>query len=103
MPGCGVFIVTNGYASDGWPHYEFTTAPPTLLLYSSVVPPWLTVCPIISLAKEKAMYEREAEEQAAKVERMKQEGKDEYDIRKQVSRQAWTPPLSSFPHTHTAL
>jgi len=35
------------------------------------------------LAKEKEMYEKEAVDQAAKVEKMKAEEKDEYDIKKQ--------------------
>lgn len=35
------------------------------------------------LAKEKAMYEKEAELQRLKVEKMKEEGKDEYEIKKQ--------------------
>ncbi|XP_002731209.1 tubulin-specific chaperone A-like [Saccoglossus kowalevskii] len=35
------------------------------------------------LTKEKAMYEKESIEQAAKVQKMEDEKKDEYDIRKQ--------------------
>lgn len=35
------------------------------------------------IAKEKVVYEREAEEQKQRIERYKQEGKDEYDVRKQ--------------------
>uniref|UniRef100_A0A1Y1LFT0 Tubulin-specific chaperone A n=1 Tax=Photinus pyralis TaxID=7054 RepID=A0A1Y1LFT0_PHOPY len=35
------------------------------------------------LAKEKLVYEEEAEQQRARIEKFKQEGKDEYDIRKQ--------------------
>lgn len=35
------------------------------------------------LAKEKVVYEKEAEQQRNRIERLKQEGKDEYDIRKQ--------------------
>ncbi|KAB0802934.1 hypothetical protein PPYR_05120 [Photinus pyralis] len=35
------------------------------------------------LAKEKVVYEEEAEQQRARIEKFKQEGKDEYDIRKQ--------------------
>ena len=41
------------------------------------------------------MYEKEVVDQAAKVERMKQEGKDEYDIRKQVSNLSPPLPLST--------
>ncbi|KAL9986439.1 hypothetical protein ACROYT_G000590 [Oculina patagonica] len=36
------------------------------------------------LAKEKQMYEKEVVDQGAKVEKMKAENKDEYDIRKQI-------------------
>lgn len=39
-----------------------------------------------SLAKEKTMYEKEVVDQDKKIERMKAEGKDEYDIKKQVTR-----------------
>ncbi|XP_017787142.1 PREDICTED: tubulin-specific chaperone A [Nicrophorus vespilloides] len=35
------------------------------------------------LAKEKLSYEKEAEQQRARIVRLKGEGKDEYDIRKQ--------------------
>ncbi|KAJ8029505.1 Tubulin-specific chaperone A [Holothuria leucospilota] len=35
-------------------------------------------------SKEKTSYEKEVRDQEAKVEKMKQEGKDEYDIKKQV-------------------
>jgi len=35
------------------------------------------------LAKEKVTYETEAEQQRHRIARLKQEGKDEYDIRKQ--------------------
>ncbi|XP_013787723.1 tubulin-specific chaperone A-like isoform X2 [Limulus polyphemus] len=35
------------------------------------------------LSKEKGMYEKEAEQERNKLEKMKAEGKDEYDIRKQ--------------------
>ncbi|XP_013789842.1 tubulin-specific chaperone A-like [Limulus polyphemus] len=35
------------------------------------------------LSKEKNMYEKEAEQEKRKLEKMKAEGKDEYDIRKQ--------------------
>ncbi|GJQ73821.1 hypothetical protein Trydic_g18759 [Trypoxylus dichotomus] len=35
------------------------------------------------LAKEKVVYEREAETQQQRIERYKKEGKDEYDVRKQ--------------------
>ena len=40
--------------------------------------------PHCSLAKEKAMYEKEVVDQEAKIKTMKAEGKDEYDIKKQV-------------------
>lgn len=36
------------------------------------------------LAKEKIMYEKEVVDQEAKIEKMKAENKDEYDIKKQV-------------------
>lgn len=36
------------------------------------------------LAKEKQMYEKEVKDQSAKVEKMKADEKDEYDIKKQV-------------------
>lgn len=35
------------------------------------------------LAKEKTVYEREAEQQKTRIQKYKDEGKDEYDIRKQ--------------------
>lgn len=35
------------------------------------------------LAKEKTTYEKEAEQQRNRIEKLKREGKDEYDIRKQ--------------------
>lgn len=35
------------------------------------------------------MYEREVVEEEGKLERMKSEGKDEYDIKKQVRRLSW--------------
>lgn len=35
------------------------------------------------LAKEKTVYEREAEQQKVRIQKLKDEGKDEYDIRKQ--------------------
>lgn len=35
------------------------------------------------LAKEKIVYEKEADDQRTRIERFKTEGKDEYDIRKQ--------------------
>lgn len=35
------------------------------------------------LAKEKVMYEKEAQQQRERIEKLKREGKDEYDIRKQ--------------------
>lgn len=35
------------------------------------------------LAKEKVMYEKEADNQRNRIEKLKTEGKDEYDIRKQ--------------------
>lgn len=38
------------------------------------------------LNKEKMMYEKEVEDQKAKVAKMKSDNKDEYDIRKQVWR-----------------
>ncbi len=38
----------------------------------------------LRLTKEKQMYEKEVVDQEAKIERMKSEGKDEYDIKKQV-------------------
>lgn len=37
------------------------------------------------LAKEKTMYEKEVVDQEAKIEKMKAENKDEYDIKKQAS------------------
>ena len=40
---------------------------------------------LYSLAKEKMMYEKEVVEQERKIEKMKAEGKDEYDIKKQVT------------------
>lgn len=36
------------------------------------------------IAKEKQMYEKEVVDQRKKVEKMKEENKDEYDIKKQV-------------------
>lgn len=36
------------------------------------------------LAKEKTMYEKEVVDQSAKVEKMKADEKDEYDIKKQI-------------------
>lgn len=36
------------------------------------------------ITKDKIVYEQEAEEQKAKVERLKQEGRDEYEMRRQV-------------------
>lgn len=35
------------------------------------------------LTKEKVVYEREVDEQKEKIEKLKEDGKDEYDIRKQ--------------------
>lgn len=35
------------------------------------------------LAKEKTVYEREAEQQKVRIEKYKEQGKDEYEIRKQ--------------------
>lgn len=35
------------------------------------------------LAKEKTMYEKEAQQQKERIEKLKAEGKDEYDIKKQ--------------------
>ena len=40
--------------------------------------------PLVRLTKEKAMYEKEVDQQAEKIEKMKAEGKDEYDIKKMV-------------------
>lgn len=37
------------------------------------------------LAKEKSVYEQEVVKQTAHIEKMKADGKDEYDIKKQVS------------------
>ena len=37
------------------------------------------------LTKEKLMYEKEAKKEEEKVEKMRAEGKDEYDIKKQVN------------------
>ncbi len=37
-----------------------------------------------SLAKEKVYYMEEADEMLIKIDKMKSDGKDEYDIRKQV-------------------
>ena len=39
---------------------------------------------ICRLGKEKIMYEKEVIDQGNKIEKMKEEGKDEYDIKKQV-------------------
>ena len=36
------------------------------------------------LSKEKSMYIKEAEKQEEKIQKMTEEGRDEYDIRKQV-------------------
>ena len=36
------------------------------------------------LVKEKAMYEKEAADQELRIAKMKEEGKDEHDIKKQV-------------------
>ncbi|XP_066919997.1 tubulin-specific chaperone A-like [Clytia hemisphaerica] len=36
------------------------------------------------LAKEKTMYEKETAQQEAKIEKMKADGKDEYDIKKMI-------------------
>ena len=38
------------------------------------------------LAKEKKMYEKEVVDQQKKIEKMKEEGKDEHDVKKQVCR-----------------
>lgn len=51
--------------------------PPTPLL------PGLTVC---RLAKEEILYKSETSQQEQKIERMKEEAADEYDIKKQVRR-----------------
>jgi len=44
------------------------------------------------LAKEKVYYEKEADELQVKVDKMKSDGKDEYDIRKMV--------MSRFSHEY---
>eukprot|EP00794_Sanderia_malayensis_P009888 gene9888-10898_t len=36
------------------------------------------------IAKERSMYEKEVKDHEIKAEKMKEEGKDEYDIRKQI-------------------
>ena len=41
-------------------------------------------CLPFSLSKEKQMYEKEVVDEEAKLERMKTDGRDEYDLRKQV-------------------
>lgn len=41
-------------------------------------------CVACRLFKEKQMYEKEVVDQEEKVEKMKVDGKDEYDIKKQV-------------------
>ena len=46
------------------------------------------------LAKEKQMYEKEVKDQSAKVEKMKADEKDEYDIKKQVCALFLQWPLS---------
>lgn len=46
--------------------------------------PALPIC-THRLFKEKAMYRKEVVDQEAKIAKMRAEGKDEYDIRKQVS------------------
>lgn len=45
---------------------------------------WLKIFFFSRLAKEKQMYEKEVKDQSAKVEKMKADEKDEYDIKKQV-------------------
>ena len=45
---------------------------------------WLKNNIFSRLAKEKQMYEKEVKDQSAKVEKMKADEKDEYDIKKQV-------------------
>ena len=42
------------------------------------------MCDLLRLDKEKMMYEKEVVDQQAKVDNMKSEKKDQYDIRKQV-------------------
>lgn len=37
-----------------------------------------------SLAKEKTVYEKEVIQQTERIDKMKAEGKDEYDVKKQV-------------------
>lgn len=54
------------------------------------------------------MYQKEAVDQEARIERMKQEGKDEYDIKKQVyTPTAWhkalIPQAHPFPMATSAL
>ena len=39
---------------------------------------------LFRLGKEKGLYEKEVKEQEEKIEKMKAEQKDEYDIKKQV-------------------
>ena len=51
-----------------------------------VVPCFMPMLFIRRMVKERNMYILEVEENEAKVEKMKQEGKDEYTIKKAVSR-----------------
>lgn len=55
--------------------FNYDTPTPTPFL------PGLTVC---RLAKEEIVYKSEATQQEQKIERMKEEAADEYDIKKQV-------------------
>ncbi len=52
-------------------------------------------CVAYRLYKEKQMYEKEVIDLEAKVEKMKADGKDEYDIKKQVTVNFRTFTLSS--------
>ena len=45
---------------------------------------WILYLFIQRLSKEKSMYIKEAEKQEEKIQKMTEEGRDEYDIRKQV-------------------
>lgn len=40
---------------------------------------------MFSLGKEKGLYEKEVKEQEAKIETMKAESRDEYEVKKQVN------------------
>ncbi len=50
------------------------------------------------LDKEKRMYEKEVVDQQGKVDKMKAEGKDEYDIRKQVCSPCNSSAATSIVH-----